>query len=82
MSGTTTDRYDKFVFGENAKWILNLCVLGEARAVKVSKDGKTGDQGQGMMFIGYPSNRESDTVRMQEPSTIGDITTCDVIWMQ
>ena len=34
-----------------------------------------------MMFVGYPENRESDSVRMQNPETNGVVTTRDVIWM-
>ena len=34
-----------------------------------------------MMFVGYPENRESDSVRMWNPVTNGVVTTRDVIWL-
>ena len=35
-----------------------------------------------MMFVGYPANREEDSVRMWNPITNGVVTTRDVIWMK
>jgi hypothetical protein len=34
------------------------------------------------MFVGYPANRESDSVCMWDPSTNGEVTTRDVIWIK
>ena len=45
-------------------------------------DGKSGDHGIEMMFIGYPANRESDSVLMWDPITNGVLITRDVIWMK
>ena len=35
-----------------------------------------------MMFVGYPFNRESDSVRMWNPGTNRICTSRDVIWMK
>ena len=35
-----------------------------------------------MMFVGYPANREEDSVRMWNQITNGVVTTRDVIWMK
>ena len=50
--------------------------------VKVGKNAKTGDHGTTMMFIVYVTDRESDSVRMWDPTTNGVVKTCDVIWMK
>ena len=46
------------VYGENPKWISNMRIFGEAGVVKSEKikDGKVGDRGIPMMFVGYPLN--------------------------
>ena len=49
--------------------------------MKDGKDGKTGDRGELMMFVWYPSNCESNSVRMWNPQTNQVVTTRDVIWM-
>ena len=58
---------DEHVFSKNPGWVVNLRNWGEAGVVKLSKDGKTGDHGATMMFIGYPSSHELDSVRMWFP---------------
>ncbi len=63
------------------KWASQLRTWGEAGVVKEGKDGKTGDRGVKMMFVGYPSNRESDSKRMFNPDTHRVVTTRDVIWL-
>ena len=35
-----------------------------------------------MMFVGYPTNRESDSVQMWDPTTNEVVTSRDVIWMK
>merc|ERR1712127_224283 len=35
-----------------------------------------------MMFVGYPANRETDSVRMWNPDTNGVVTSRDVIWLK
>ena len=50
--------------------------------VREGKDGKTGDRGQSMTFVGYANNRESDSVKMWNPETNRVVTTRDVIWLK
>ena len=50
--------------------------------MKDGKDGKTGDRGELMMFVGYPSNCESDSVRMWNPQMNRGVMTRNVIWMK
>ena len=50
--------------------------------VRKGKGGKSGDRGQTMMFVRYPFNRESDSVRMWNPETNGVVTTRDVIFLK
>ena len=50
--------------------------------MKEGKDKKSVDRGIPMMFVGYPANREEDSVRMWNPKTNGVVTTRDVIWMK
>ena len=50
--------------------------------MKDGKDGKTGDRGELMMFVGYPSNCESDSVRMWNPQMNRVVMTRNVIWMK
>ncbi len=54
---------------------MNLRTQGEAGVVTDGPDGKSGDCGVEMMFVGYPANRESDSVLMWDPATNGVMTT-------
>ena len=56
--------------------------MGEAGVVSEGPDGKSGDSGIEMMFVGYPANRESDSVQMWDPTKNGVVTTRNVIWMK
>ena len=73
---------DMHVYGANPRWACNLHTWGEAGVVKIGKNSKTGDRGTTMMFVGYPIDRESDSVRMWDPSTNRVVVTRDVIWLQ
>ena len=55
---------DIHVYGANPKWASDMQTWGKVGIVKEDKDGKMGDQGQDMIFVGYPFNQESDSVRM------------------
>ena len=55
---------DTHVHGKNPKWAMNMQTWGEAGVVKEGKDGKTGNRGINMMFVGYPLNQEEDSYRM------------------
>ena len=79
--GKSDTRY-VHVHGKNPRWARNLHVFGEAGVVKEGKDGKTGDRGQTLMFVGYPFNRELDSVRMWNPDTNRVITSRDILWMK
>ena len=46
------------------------------------KDGKTRDRGEVMMFVGYPLNQESDSVRMWTPEMYCVVVTDNVIWLK
>ena len=85
LDGLTTVKFgdkdashDIHVFGTLSKWSANLRTWGEAGAVKTGKDGKSGDRGQFVMFVGYHPNHESDSVCMWDPSTNGVVTTRNV----
>ena len=80
--GDKTGTRDFHVFKSNPSWAVNLRTWGEAGVVAEGSNGKSGDRGTEMMFVGYPENRESDSVRMWDPSTNGVVTTRDVIWMK
>ena len=60
---------DMHVYDKLPKWTRNMRTFGEAGVVKEGKDTKTGDRGIEVMFVGFPFNRESDTVRMWNPCT-------------
>ena len=44
---------DMHMFGANPSWSGKLRIWGEAGVVAEGKDGKTGDRGATMMFVGY-----------------------------
>lgn len=73
---------DEHVYGKVPKWATKLRTYGEAGVVKEGKDGKTGDRGQDMMFVGYAVDRDSDCVRMYNPETNRVVQTRDVIWLK
>ena len=61
---------------------MNLRTWGEVEVVTGGPDGKSGDCGVEMMFVGYPANHESDSVLMWDQATTGVVTTRDVIWIK
>ena len=73
---------DFHVFKSNPNWAVTLQTWDEAGVVSEGPDGKSKDHGIEMMFIGYPANRESDSVQMWDPTTNGVVTTRDAIWMK
>jgi hypothetical protein len=78
--GTLTTR-DIIIYGENPRWANNLRVIGEAAVVKEGKDGKTGDRGITVMFVGYTPDRTRDTYRFYNETTNRVIVSCDAIWL-
>ena len=82
FQGKSLKRLRQDVFGANPKWACNLHTWGEAGVVKDGKNAKIGNHGTTMMFIGYPTDRESDSVRMWDLTTNQVVVTCDVIWLK
>jgi hypothetical protein len=80
FNGVTTTR-DIVIYGANPKWASNLCTIGEAVVVNEGKDGKTGDHGVTVMFVGYPPNRTRDTNHFWKEATNFDIESRDTIWL-
>jgi hypothetical protein len=72
---------DMIIYGENPKWASNLHVIGEAAVVKEGKDGKSGDRGITMMFVGPAIDRTSDTYRFWNETTNRIITSRDAMWL-
>ncbi len=70
------------MFKSSPNWAVNLQAWGEAGVVSEGPNGKSRDCGIKMMFVGYPANRESDSVLMWDPTTNGVVTTRNVIWMK
>ncbi len=62
---------DKHIYAKNPRWASNLRTWGEAGVVKEGKGGKNGNKGIAMMFVGYPANQETDSVRIWNPDTNG-----------
>jgi uncharacterized protein YnzC (UPF0291/DUF896 family) len=72
---------DMIIYGETPKWANNLHVIGEAAVVKEGKDGKSGDRGITMMFVGYAYDCTSDTYRFWNETTNRVVNSCDAIWL-
>ena len=79
INGKSATR-DEHVFGKNPSWSKNMKVWGTAGVVKTGKDGKTGNRGTTMMFVGY-AGRESDSFRMWNPTTNRVVVSRDIIWL-
>ena len=62
---------DEHVHGEQPKWIHDMHRWGEEGVVKEGKNGKAGDRGTEMMFVGYSMNRESDSKRIPSNQSSG-----------
>ncbi len=57
-----------------------LRTFGEAGIVKIGKDGKVGDRGITMVFVGYADKHAGYCYRMYNPVTSRVSVTQDVIW--
>ncbi len=66
--GGKTKTRDEHIHGKNLRWASNLRTWVEAVVVKEGENRKTGDKGKPMMFVGYPLNREANSVRMWNQS--------------
>jgi hypothetical protein len=80
VKGVTATR-DTHMYGKNHSWTHNMRKFSEAGVVAEGKNKKFGSRGTTMMFVGYPSNREHDCVKLYNPDTNQIITTRDVIWL-
>ena len=79
--GHTKTRYERFKL-ENPKWFsVDMWKFGEAAMVKRGKNGKVGDRGVPMMFVGYADDHSHDCMRMFNPATGKISETRDVIRM-
>ena len=67
----------------NPKWAnTKIRTFGQAGVVTRGKNGKLGDRGIPMMFVGYPINHASDSYRMYNPKTSKISEVRDVIWLK
>jgi hypothetical protein len=55
--------------------------FGEAGIVKNMKDGKVGDRGIAMMFVGYAEEHTGNYYKMYNPVTLQICESRDIIWM-
>ncbi len=78
-NGITKTRYEHAGF-EIPKFVKYLRKLGEAGIVKNGKDGKVGDRGITMLFVGYADEHAGNCYRMYNPVTSQVSVTRDVIW--
>jgi hypothetical protein len=80
--GHTKTRYERFGLPV-PKWANPSLIrtFGEAGVVRRGKDGKLGDRGLPMVFVGYSDNHSWDCYRMWNPKTNKITETRDVIWL-
>jgi hypothetical protein len=65
---------------EIPKFVKHLRTFGEAGIVKNKKDGKVGDRGITMMFVGYANSHAGNCYRMYNLAKSRVCETCDIIW--
>jgi len=80
FNGVTKTRYEHAGF-EIPKFVKYLRTFGEAGIVKNGKDGKVGDRGITMVFVGYADERAGNCYRMYNPVTSRVSVTRDVLWV-
>eukprot|EP00804_Cyclotella_cryptica_P000019 CCRYP_013697-RA/>CCRYP_013697-RA protein AED:0.44 eAED:-0.15 QI:0/0/0/0.5/1/1/2/0/583 len=75
-------RYERMGL-KNPKWAQPgiMRTFGEAGVVKRGKNGKLGDRGIPMVFVGYAENHSHDCYRMWYPTTRKVTESRDVIWL-
>jgi hypothetical protein len=80
--GHTKTRYERMGLPV-PKWAnkSTMLVFGEAGIVKQGKNGKLGDRGVPMVFVGYPKDHASYCYRMWNPATGKCNEVRDVIWL-
>ena len=80
LNGKVCMHYEHF-HGTKPLYAMALWEWGEAGTVKIGKNGKVGDRGIPMIFIGYAKNHAKDCYRMYDPSTRMINQTRDVMWL-
>ena len=80
FNGETKTRYEHAGY-EIPKFAKYLRTFGEAGIVKNGKDGKVGDRGITMVFVGYADGHAGNCYRMYNPVTSRVSVTRDIIWM-
>ena len=80
--GHNKTRYERMGL-KNPKWAHPALIrtFGEAGVVKQGKNGKLGDRGTPMVFVGYANNHSHDCYRMYNPNTKKVSETRDVVWL-
>ena len=78
--GETMTRYEH-AGGIIPTFVKYLRTFGKAGIVKNIKDGKIGDQGITMLFVGYSSGHTGNCYRMYNPVTSRVCKSRDIIWM-
>jgi hypothetical protein len=63
-------------------FVKHLRTFGEAGIMKNMKDGKVGDRGITMMFVGYAEEHTGNCYRMYNPVTLQICELRDIIWMR
>ena len=79
-NGITKTRYEHAGF-EIPKSIKYLRTFGEARIVNNGKDGKVGNRGITMVFVGYADEHAGNCYRMYNLVTSRVNVTQDIIWL-
>ena len=80
LNGETKTRYEH-AGRVNPKFVKYLRTFGEAGIVKNMKDGKVGDRGITMLFVGYSSGHAGNCYRMYNLVTSRVCESRDIIWM-
>ncbi len=78
--GETKTRYEH-AGHDIPKFVKHLRTFGKSAIVKNTKDGKVGDRGITMMFVGYSIAHAGNCYRMYNPVTSQVSETRDIIWM-
>ena len=78
-NGITKTRYEHAGF-KIPKFVKHLRTFGEAGVVKNGRDGKVGDRGITMVFVGYADGHTGNCYNMYNPVTSRVCETWDIIW--
>ncbi len=78
-NGKTLTRYEH-AGHKIPKFVTHFRTFGDAGIVKNKKDGKVGDRGISMMFVGYANSHAGNCYRMYNPVSSRVCETRDIIW--